>query len=355
VLHYPDVPFQLSNPPPKPPKPAPFKRPPKEPEPTRREKELEHFMYNWTGGRDPSGRAYADPITPDEEWFRHHFWKEKRAKVLAALASAGTPTATLEAFTNCGAECIVEWNATEERYRIRGNYCHNRHCEPCMKAKASLLAANLRGKLEERPNELYRFVTLTLKHTDTPLLEQIKRLYASFTKLRSSKCWKQSQRGGAGMLEVKWDPATRQWHPHLHVVVQGGYLAKETLSAAWHHATGDSFIVDIRKLDARKDVAFYVAKYVTKGTNAEVWDDADAAAEWICATRGLRTCATFGTWRGFKLLAKPESKGAWLPVCRLGSLISRARAGDEAARETLEALRAEQQYNPHKARKRQSG
>jgi hypothetical protein len=304
------------------------------------------------GGRAPDGNRTAVPITPDEEWFRHHCWADKRRKVLLALGAAGTGVNAIGAFQNCGSECMLEWNALEKRYRLRANLCHSRHCEPCMKAKSNLLASNLREKLEERQNELYRFVTLTLRHSTTPLLQQIKKLYASFTKLRASKCWKQSQRGGAATLEVKYNAGTKQWHPHLHVVCQGGYLAKETLSAAWHKATGDSFVVDIRKLDARKDVAYYVAKYVTKGVNDAVWDDANAAQEWITATRGLRTCATFGSWRGFALLAKPEQTGTWRTVERLATLIARARASDTVAIAVLEGLRESLQYNPHRKRKR---
>lgn len=347
--------WQLEYEQPKPPKPPPFKRPPKEPTLTRAVLELERDAKVYNGDRDFRDAKHARPITPDEEWFRHHCWKEKRAKVLAALAAAGTSTRALGAFTNCGAECVVEWSESEKRYRIRGSYCHSRHCAPCMRSKASLLAKNLKAKLDERPNELYRFVTLTLKHSDTPLLDQIKRLYASFTKLRGYDCWKRSQRGGAACLEVKWDPETKQWHPHLHVICQGGYLCKETLSAAWHRATGDSFIVDIRRLDARKDAAYYVAKYVTKGTNDDVWDHADAAAEFITATRGLRTCATFGCWRGYKLLDKPATATDWRPLYNFGDLARQARAGVEHAIAVLEALRETFQYDPHRKRPPKSG
>lgn len=343
--------WQLANPPPRPPQLAPYRRPPKEPKPTRRDREMIHDAHQYMGGRAPDGGLHAVPISADEEWFRHHFWREKRARVLAALAGAGTGVNAINAFTNCGSECMIEWNHEERRYRIKANYCHSRHCEPCMRAKSNLLARNLREKLEERPDDLYRFVTLTLRHTDTPLADQIKRLYRSFTRLRAMPAWKQSQRGGAATLEVKWDPQTRKWHPHLHVICAGGYLAKESLSTAWHRATGDSFIVDIRRLDAKKDVAYYVAKYVTKGTNDAVWADADAAQEFVTATRGLRSCATFGSWRGFALLAKPADNGVWKHIGRLGPLIGRARGGCVQSIAVLEGLRETFQYNPHKPRR----
>lgn len=348
-------PFELKNPPPKPPKQPKYQRPPKEPEPTRRERELEHDAYAWTGGRDPSGRRHAAPIDQNEEWFRHKNWAEKRIKVAAALAAAGASVNTLDAFQNCGSEAIVEFCEAEGRYRLRGNYCHNRHCEVCMRSKANLLAANLRAKLEENKTAHYRFITLTLLHSNLPLAAQIKKLYEGFKKLRTTKCWKGSQRGGAAILEIKWNAKTGKWHPHLHVISEGSYLQKEELSAAWLHSTKDSYIVDIRHLDKAKDVAFYVGKYVTKGTNAEVWEDSEVAAEYVTATKGVRSCATFGSWRGFRLLAKPTSTAEWRPIMRLSTLVARARAGDVQAAELLEVLRDNLQYDPHRKRGRKTG
>jgi hypothetical protein len=267
------------------------------------------------------------------------------------LPMAGTGRRAMENFANCGADCVIEYCTEEKRYRLRASYCHCRHCEPCMKAKASLLAANLKEKLEENAPWRYRFITLTLRSTPTPLTDQIKRLYQSYKKLRATKLWKNSQTGGAAMLEVKWHAATRTWHPHLHIVSEGTYLNSRDLSQTWHEITGDSYIVDIRRLQHAKDAAFYVAKYVSKGTNNEVWDDQQAAIEWICAMRGVRTAATFGKWRGYKLLKKPEQKGVWKAVDLLRHVCSRARQGDEIAIRFLEGLRESFQYDPHKQRR----
>jgi hypothetical protein len=221
-----------------------------------------------------------------------------------------------------------------------------------MRSKANLLAANLRNKLESHSAAQFRFITLTLRHSDKPLKEQIKRLNTCFRKLRGSKCWKQSQFGGAAMLEVKYDAKTKRWHPHLHIVSQGVYLCKHELSTAWHRATGDSFIVDIRQLSHAKDAAYYVAKYVTKGTNGEVWDDPAVAVEWVHATKGVRTCATYGKWRGYKLLAKPKTATDWRAINFLSSVAARARAGSEVDRLLIESLRESFGYDPHAKRRK---
>ena len=291
------------------------------------------------------------PIDADEEWYRHHNWKEKRARVLTALHDASTSHTAISSFVNCGAECTVEWSETKQRYRVVGSFCHNRHCEPCMKAKSSLITNNLRDKLKDRKKRSHRFITLTLRHSNTPLADQIARLYDSYKKLRKTKLWKNSQKGGAATLEVKFQPYTKQWHPHLHIISEGNFISTYDLSSAWHAITTDSYMVDVRAISQAKDVAFYVGKYVTKGTNAEVWENPDAAKEWVTAVRGVRMCATFGTWRGFKLLErKRDPEGTWKAVATLSSLARRARAGEIHAINLLLLLEEEQQYNPNRKR-----
>lgn len=290
--------------------------------------------------------------TEGETWFRHTHWEHKRKLVRAALLKAAISSRTLERFDNCGCGAMIHYHHETKKYKVQATYCHNRHCEPCARAKANLMAANLRERLAETPNGRYRFITLTLKHSDTPLREQIDRLYAAFKKLRTQKLWKETQHGGCSILEVKWDPDTALWHPHLHIVAEGGFIQQNELSAAWLEITGDSRIVDIRALKNERDAAHYVAKYISKGTNNEVWYNEGATEEWIAATQGLRTATTFGKWRGFKLLQKPKTESGWVPVISLQGMMNAARKGDERAMAIMAQLIAETQYNPHKSREK---
>lgn len=290
----------------------------------------------------------ADPI---ETKFRHQHWEAKRKLVRSALVACGYGTTALQCFDNCGAECYVFHNAAEGKYKLVGCYCKNRHCEPCMKARANLLAANLQDRLEDHDQYQYRFITLTLKHTDTPLREQIDKLYASFKKLRASKLWKRSQKGGCAILEVKWSPDTGEWHPHLHLICEGEHIRSDLLSAEWYAATGNSYVVDVKLLKTDRDAAHYLSKYVSKGTNDAVWCNEGAAQEWVCAMRGTRTAATFGTWRGFALMKKPGESPGWK---RIGSLCGITRAANEGqawAIHMLNSILADLQYNPHRPHK----
>jgi Replication protein len=290
-------------------------------------------------------------ITEDEAWFRHNNWAEKRKRVRQALADAGSSQNSLNSFDNCGSDCQVEWSESQERYRVVACYCHNRHCEACMKAKSALITNNLRDKMRGAEKKQHRFITLTLRHSDAPLKQQIKRLYACYKRLRQLPEWKSSQKGGAATLEVKYQPHSKKWHPHLHLISEGSYLSTYWLSQAWRTITGDSHVVDIRLISADKDVAYYVGKYVTKGTNFEVWEDPAVAAEWVRSVKGVRMCATFGSWRGYKLLHREkEQPGEWQHVASLKSLVRRAQAGEVHALELLVILVESQQYNPNRKR-----
>lgn len=292
----------------------------------------------------------ADPITPHEANFRHAHWKPKRKQVLKTLRAAGIGPSAIEAFENCGSECSVEYDSENNRYRLKANYCHNRHCEPCMRAKSNTLAKNLEQKVTDNVGKQFRFITLTLKHSDDPLREQLDRLTECFKKLRNSKVWKETQEGGCCMLEVKWNPDTGEWHPHFHIVAEGFFLHHRDLRTEWYKITGDSFRVDIRALDSARDAAWYVGKYVSKGTNNEVWYNEHTAKEWVTAMQGKRTCATYGTWRGFKLLESEPPGGEWKQVGRLEDICRAADRNELWAIKCIDCLKAELQYNPNKKR-----
>jgi hypothetical protein len=325
------------------------------------------------------------PIDPSEEWFRHYNWKDKRAKVRAALDQTTISHRSLNNFDNCGSECVVMWNETEKRYRLAGNFCHSRHCDPCVKSKSNLIAANLKKRLESNPSVTYRFVTLTLRHTNQPLAKQIKRLYSCWRTLRNTDMWKhgellaekltkksrknaagsgrplsrqqilqtfpsRGQVGGAAMFENKYNNTTREHHPHLHIICEGHWLDHRSLQSEWYRITGDSFKADIRMIRERKDVAYYVAKYASKGVNSTIWDDQPAAIEWIRAIASVRTCATFGTWRGMKLLEKPPIDPGWHAVGFLSVIADKARQGSVTDINLLLLLEDALQYNPHRSR-----
>lgn len=197
-----------------------------------------------------------------------------------------------------------------------------------------MIAHNIREHLDARRA---RFVTLTLRSDRESLQYLLDHLYASFARLRRTKLWQNTQRGGVAFCEIKWSARNERWHPHLHILTEGRYLAKQALSNAWRKATGDSFIIDIRKVSSAERAISYVVKYASKPHDASIWRVPERLLEAMLAMRGRRLCLTYGTWRGISLTDVPES-GAWTPIAPLAILLSQAQSGDAAASQILSHL-----------------
>jgi len=286
--------------------------------------------------------------TPGELAFRHSHWKARREKTREILASIGTSSKAMFAFENCGADCIVEFSELEQRYRKRASYCHSRHCQPCMRSKAARIRMNLSKVIRDnRPNR-YRFFTFTLKHDDTPLRDQIQRLYRCFTKLRRDRLWKDTQVGGAFMLEVHH--TGKHWHPHLHVIGEGDFIPRQQLINLWHRVTENSFIVDVRAINNTDGASRYVTKYITKPADENIINDRDKAQEYFNAIRGVRTCSTYGKWRGVKLSERQTDADDWKAICKLDTLVKRAEDGDKHSQIILSILAGNARDNSPKAK-----
>ena len=318
----------------------------REPRPSKYQQAMDrkNAKYDW----------YMATADPDETWFRHHNWQAQRDQVRKALVLTHANEFQLNRFDECGSQCVVEWSDSEDRYRMRANYCHCRHCAPCAKSKGTLLSKNLQAKLEAGPADgnRFRFITLTLKHTpDDNFRPLLNKLMNCYQQLRKTEVWKKQTDGGCVVLETKWSKGGG-WHPHVHIIQEGGIIEIDWLKSMWSKITGGSFKADIRELKSVKDVCYYVAKYCGKGVNAEMWADTEAAAEYIIGMKGVRFCATFGKWRGLALLKPDRAHEAkdWRAVGLLTQIASRARAGSEVDIQLLLTLDEALTYNPSKKR-----
>lgn len=280
------------------------------------------------------------PIDAVEESFRHSHWAILRQKTFDAMARLQLPPHRLERFAHCGAEARVEQNQKTGECRIHGSYCHDRFCRPCAAARGRKAAAAIRQAIDVH---VVRFITLTLRHSSLPLSDQIQRLRRCFATLRHSRLWKDAVVGGVSVIEVKVGEDGR-WHPHLHNVVQGQWIDRDELSKAWLAITGDSHVVDVRKVDAgnaEKDLTSYLCKYVAKPAGVDVMTDSDKFEEYILAMKGVRVLNFLGTWRKFEkaLDAIEETdKEDWKPVGSLERIILQARDGDPWSLRVLQNL-----------------
>ncbi|HEY3620780.1 MAG TPA: protein rep [Candidatus Sulfotelmatobacter sp.] len=270
-------------------------------------------------GRVPCREFAAPPPTARETNFRHSGWKNRRDKIRSAMVRCELPTKRLERFDNCGSAAVVQRSPSTGRVRVLACHCHDRWCIPCQRARSKLLAANLSAFMEGKD---CRFVTLTLRHRQAPLKDQLDRLVKCFRNLRQLPWWSTHSKGGAAMIEIKRSQDGRCWHPHLHIIVEGKYIPQSVLSQKWLVVTGDSWVVDVRKVESREHAARYVSKYCAQPIDDDLCKNSEWLDEAMIALRGARLCTTFGSWRGIPLEVHEPGPTDWIKICKLDELLA---------------------------------
>jgi hypothetical protein len=248
---------------------------------------------------------------------RHEHWAKRRQRVYKALLEANVSYSRAEAFRTCGASFwLMRSRNDANAFRVCPDLCHDRFCEPCQNARSRFIREGLKSQLTA---DCYRFLTLTLRHTDQPLRDQLTFLYQSFRRLRASRLWRSVVDGGIAFLELTRNVDAGQWHPHLHCILSGKFIPAAELSAKWKKATGGSHVVDIRMVRDKMQVATYVAKYATKAYTHKDHYPNECLIEAIEALRGRRTVVTFGAQAPLKT-TPPKTDAEWLCVCHANEL-----------------------------------
>lgn len=282
-----------------------------------------------------------------ETEFRHGFWRRRRKATYDELAKIEGPSEVLLRFRDCGSKSWIQQKVGDDRsFRIRTNKCKNRWCEACNTEKRRTVRRNL---IEQLPNGQLRFLTFTLKANHNPLGDEIKRLYECFKKWRKHAWFKKKIKGGIFFLEITYNHKTSAWHPHLHCLVDSEFLPQKEMRHVWLALTGDSFIVDIRRISDTNSAAGEVAKYATKAVSGTVWRHPELLNEAINALKGRRTFQCFGTWSKLSLSRLPESEDEWEDVGTLAWFIQRAQRGEAPAIATLNSIIGNHLHEPHQA------
>jgi hypothetical protein len=312
---------------------------------------------------EPAAAAAAAGILPDLSInFRHSGWIHNRHKVDAALlACPDISPRRLTAFRQCGADAFVEEGdatqcdaarmnplthaikAANPKYRCRSTKCHDRFCVPCSNERSARVRASLMAHMQGRAN--LSLITLTLKASDATLTDVMDRLQKCFRAVRQKTLWKKAVKGGVSIIETKIGGGSGQWHCHYHVIAEAGFIDQRKLSNLWFEVTGDSQIVDIRRVGAITGAVSYITKYVTKAADKSIVESPKHLQESIIAFTGRRMISTFGSWRGLELMERPENENstdipqsAWRTIGSLSEILQRAAAGDPAAAKIIKAL-----------------
>lgn len=251
------------------------------------------------------------------------------------MEAANLPEQRIARFKSCGSNAwVLQGNHDHTAYRIVADYCHDRWCIPCCRARSLDLQRAI-GQFAGR--QKLRFLTLTLRHSQTPLADQLRRLWTAFRKLRAYKAFRAKVSGGLAFLEVKWQPLAKRWHPHLHVLIAGAYFPQADIATLWLRATGDSHVVDIRAVSDLPEAARYVAKYASKAWDHGVLADPDALSEALRSLHGKRLWFSWGKCK-VTIRELHADNADWQPVCRLCDLLNAAKRGEPAAQQLLKRL-----------------
>ena len=265
------------------------------------------------------------PSTPLETLFRHSGWLPRRAAIWASLLRTGTTQARLDRFATCGSAAYVAVGEDSGALRITSNHCRDRQCVACGVERAARVARSLENECRGKD---VRFVTLTLRHSRTPLSAQIDRIYQSLRMLRRRAWWRARVDSGVALLEVHLG-RDGMWHVHLHCLIEGRYLPQRDLGEEWHAVTGDSYIVDVRQTNDR--TVRYVCKYIGKPVASGVCACPQKLDEAVLAMRGRRLILAWGGWAKLDLDASDVPPERWIPLGSLQQLLDDARRGDRHA------------------------
>lgn len=243
------------------------------------------------------------------------------------------------AFDMAGCADTVRFYIDPDQGKVRPwlHRCRKRLCPLCganRSAKAAhdihLLAATMLDP---------RHLILTLKSTDEDLGTQVDRLIGAFRKLRRTKLWETSVKGGIGVTEVTWNPRTAQWHPHLHILYDGSFIVHKLLAAEWAKATDGSYIVWIRRVDNPPAIAAELSKYIAKPANLKSVPPG-RLSEYNRAAYRRRMLTRFGTCYGIKLHdtdpLEPLGPNKW--SVSINRLMFLARRGADTPQRLLVAI-----------------
>lgn len=141
------------------------------------------------------------------------------------------------------------------------------------------------------------FVTFTLKVGNSPI-KDLDRLIESFRKLRQHKIWQ----GKKGIYTIELlKKGVDSWYFHIHALIDSKWMDQEKLSEIWLKITGNSFIVDIRRVKGdRKKALKEILKYQTK-----IWDLNEEDKNFVEEVfRHRRLLNSFGVERPEKFIYK---------------------------------------------------
>ncbi len=214
-----------------------------------------------------------------------------------------------------------DYYTIEETRLVKARTCKKHLLCPFCAARrgARMLQKNL-PKVEqviaENPARKLVLVTLTVKN-GPDLGERFAHLTRSLRKLNQRRRdalkgqeWTEWAKVAGAIRAIEVTNKGEGWHPHAHLVCMlDDWIDRDALQDEWHRITGDSFMVDVRRIKARQtetgglsivDGLAECFKYAVKFSDMEL----ELTFEAFETLKGRRLIDAFGLLRGVELPEK---------------------------------------------------
>lgn len=266
-----------------------------------------------------------------------------RALVLNAMILLEYPPKSINRYDTCCRSTLVLLNTKTNDLKLAFETCGSRHCPHCELRYRRAVALRISDAIGHVKPRIWRFITLTLTHSDLSLSDQLDHLQASFRRLRMSALWQSTQLKGFGIIEVTWSASTSRWHPHLHILTRGLFIPQRRLSQQWIKASSGSEVVDIRKISTSAKAISYVTKYLGKAPDLlSAESPGRLMVEYLAALRHRKLLISFGT----QVVPEHDPPGdptplvvaPWIILTTLATLLKARARGDVSASIMLDRL-----------------
>lgn len=229
----------------------------------------------------------------------------------------------LQRLSACGSNASFFYDENTGKIVVRANHCHIRWCPSCAEKRSSQITGKVFDWLSaiEHP----AFITLTLSHRlGETITDGIRRLYQAFRHFRRLQNCKNSISGGIWFFQLT-KSADGAWHNHLHIAADCEWYDKQELSDDWKTSTGDSYIVDIRRIADKAKTSKYIARYAARPCKLSQFD-IETAQQIVIGFKNQRLVGKWGSARQLKFADDDKIDDASPSLIPLGSWRAMRRA-----------------------------
>jgi hypothetical protein len=208
-------------------------------------------------------------------------------------------------------------------------------CAFCAERRALPLQRRVIDRMKGRPARRFFHLVLTVRNEPHLTREWLTRIGDAFAELRASKLWQSYEwttpkgrkcvlkiLGGFYSKEATYSKERRDWHPHLHVLIEAdSTIPREwifAVRAEWERLTGARVVRLVpmygydkkgqktRKVNLRS--VKELVKYVTKTSSFS--ESPALLREFLDAFEHVRRVQCFGSWLGEDAKAEQEADAA---------------------------------------------